>query len=113
MFATIWHTSLTWFVEQPDAYLFVQQVRDTGLISPAAVEKSGLIFVYYYAAIQKGLAEGSIKALPPDLTGEFLYQDIVAVMNHIRREADAGKHAGLMTQGFDIFWDGIKSRQNT
>ncbi|MEN4041268.1 MAG: TetR/AcrR family transcriptional regulator [Anaerolineaceae bacterium] len=111
-FSIIWHGTVSWFLENMDAYLYLQQVRDTGLISPAAVQESGQFFVYYYTAIQKGLAEGSLKPYPIGLIGEFLYQDIVAVMNQIHQQPDPGAQHELIQQGFNIFWDGIQSKRN-
>lgn len=108
-FFTIWHGTATWFLENMDAYQYLQQVRDTGLISDAAVQESGKFFGYYYTAIQKGLAEGGIKPYPMGLVGDFLYQDIVAVINHIRRQPDAGAQEEVIRQGFEIYWNGIKA----
>jgi AcrR family transcriptional regulator len=108
-FIAIWSSSLRWFIAHLPAYLFIQQVRDTGMISPAVVQETDQIFGFYYAAIQKGLAEGSIKPYPPELTGGFLYQDIVAVMNLIRMQPDRARDDELISQGFDIFWNGIKT----
>jgi AcrR family transcriptional regulator len=108
-FFTIWHSTLTWFLQNMDAYLYVQQVRDSGMISAAAVQESGQFFGYYYEAIQKGLAEGSIKTYPIGLIGDFLYHDIVALMNFIRMQPDTGNREETIQQGFELFWDGIKS----
>ena len=108
-FEVIWRGSLGWFLHNSRAYLFIQQVRDTGLISPEAVQRSNQFFTYYYTAIQKGLQEGSIRALPADLIGEFLYQDIVALMNHLLRQPDASAREQIIQQGFDIFWRGIQA----
>ena len=80
------------------------------MISEKAVLESGDFFGYYFDAIQKGLAEGSLKNYPFDLIGEFLYRDIVAVMNLLRAQTDSYKHEEIIQQGFDIYWDGIKSR---
>ena len=109
MFFTIWRGTVDWFLENLDAYQYVQQVRDSGIISEAAVQESNKFFGYYYDAIQKGLEEGSLKAYPIELIGDFLYQDIVAVMNHIRRQPDSDMREDTIQQGFEIYWDGIKS----
>ena len=109
-FFTIWKTTIHWFLENMEAYAYLQQVRDTGMISEKAVLESGDFFGYYFDAIQKGLAEGSLKNYPFDLIGEFLYRDIVAVMNLLRAQTDSYKHEEIIQQGFDIYWDGIKSR---
>jgi hypothetical protein len=58
------------------------------------------------------LAEGSLKPYPIGLIGEFLYQDIVAVMNQIHQQPDPGAQHELIQQGFNIFWDGIQSKRN-
>ncbi|HNT25811.1 MAG TPA: TetR/AcrR family transcriptional regulator [Anaerolineales bacterium] len=108
-FFTIWYGTVTWFLENMDAYQYLQQVRDTGLISDTAVQESGKFFGYYYTAIQKGLAEGSLKPYPLGLIGDFLYQDIVAVVNHICRQPDPGQHEEIIRQGFEMYWDGIKT----
>lgn len=109
-FWVVWSGTLAWFQENMDAYLYLQQVRDTGVISEAAVQKSAAFFGFYYDTIQKGLEEGSIKPYPLGLTGDILYHDLVAVMNSIRRTPDAGEREEIIRQGFDIFWDGIRSR---
>lgn len=106
-FFVIWEGSIRWFLEHPDAYRYVQQVRDSGIISEAVVAESAKFLEYYFQAIQKGLAEGSIKSYPLDLMGGILYQDIVAVMNLLQAQSSLDRQAELIHMGFDIFWDGI------
>jgi AcrR family transcriptional regulator len=108
-FFTIWIGSVQWFMEHMDAYQYVQQVRDSGIIAPEVVQESGKFFDYYYAAIQKGYSEGRIKPYPAELIGGFLYQDIVGVMNLIRTLSDPAKVDEVVEHGFNIFWDGIKA----
>jgi AcrR family transcriptional regulator len=111
-FFTVWHATATWFLENMQAYQYIQQVRDTGMISEAAVQESNKFFAYYYNAIQKGFQEGSIKTYPLGLIGDFLYQDIVAVINHIIRQPDPSQREETIRQGFEIFWDGIKTAES-
>lgn len=108
-FFTIWDGSIRWFLQNMDAFQYSQQVRDSGLISAETTMESGKYFSFYYEAIQKGLADGSIKPYPIDLIGGFLYQDIIAVMNHIRLQSDPGNVDEAIQQGFQLFWDGIKT----
>ena len=108
-FFTIWHGTVSWFLENIEAYQYIQQVRDSGMISASAVQESNQFFGYYYEAIQKGFQEASLKAYPLGLIGDFLYQDIVAVINHLSRQPDASLREETIQQGFEIFWDGIKS----
>jgi AcrR family transcriptional regulator len=112
-FFTIWHGTVSWFLENIEAYQYVQQVRDSGMISEAAVQESNEFFGYYYTAIQKGVQESSIKTYPLGLIGDFLYQDIVAVINHISRQPDPSEREETIRQGFEIYWDGIKAGENT
>lgn len=107
-FFTIWDGSIRWLLENMDAYRYSQQVRDSGLITEAVSQETGKYFSFYYNAIQKGLDEGSLKPYPVDLIGGFLYQDIVAVMNHIRMQSDSGLLNEAIQQGFELFWDGIR-----
>ncbi len=107
IFFSIWESSLRWFLDHPQAFLYVQQVRDTGLISESATRDSGKFYDYYYLAIQKGFAEGRIKPYPIDLIGGYLYADIVATMNMLLRESDRQMQSDLIEMGFSIFWDGI------
>lgn len=109
MFFTIWSSSIHWFLEHMDAYEYIQQVRDTVMVTEAVVRESAQFFGFYYDAIQKGLKEGAIKRYPADVIGGFLYQDIVAVMNILRAESNSRKQEELIQLGFDIFWDGIKT----
>ncbi len=111
-FRVIWSGTLDWFQNNLDAFLYLQQVRDTGVISQAAALKSGEFFRFYYETIQKGLEEGSIKPYPLGLIGDFLYHDLVAVMNTIRRTPDQSEREAIVRQGFDIFWDGIRSGED-
>jgi AcrR family transcriptional regulator len=109
MFFTIWNASVHWFLEHLDAYQYVQQVRDTGLVSVRAVQESNAFFGYYYEAIQKGLGEGAIQRYPVEVIGGFLYQDIVATMNIVRAQANPKQQAKIIQMGFDIFWNGIRA----
>lgn len=111
MFAVIYRSTIDWFLAHPDAYQYLLQVRDTGLISPAASAESAAFFGYYYTAIQKGLAEEAIKPYPLGLIGDFLYQDIVAVLHYLGQMPGKGEREEVIRQGFDIFWDGIRSRE--
>lgn len=111
-FFTIWYGTVTWFLENLEAYQYIQQIRDSGMISESTVQESNQFFGYYYNAIQKGFQEGSIKDYPTGLIGDFLYQDIVAVINHIRRQPDLSDREETIRQGFEIFWDGIKTGVN-
>jgi AcrR family transcriptional regulator len=110
-FFTIWSGSIRWFLENMDAYEYVQQVRDTGLVGEAATRESGKFFGYYYEAIQKGLDEDAIKPYPIEVVGGILYQDIVAVMNLLRAESNSAKQEEIIQMGFDIYWDGIRVRK--
>jgi AcrR family transcriptional regulator len=112
-FFTIWSGSIRWLLENMDAYQYSQQIRDSGLISEEAALKSGQYFRFYYDAIQKGLNEGSIKPFPVDLIGGFLYQGIVAVMNHIRMQPVPSNQEESIQQGFELFWDGISIKKDT
>ncbi len=107
-FFTIWDGSIRWLLENRDAYKYSQQIRESGLISAEVTRKSGEYFSFYYGAIQKGLHEGVIKAYPADMIGGFLYQGIVAVMNHLQYQSDISDINVPIQQGFEIFWDGIK-----
>lgn len=108
-FYTIWDGSLGWFLENMDAYLYIRQVRDSGLIDEGVVRQSEKFFDYYFEAIQRGLEEGITKPYPIELIGSLLYQDIVAVMNLTTSNADLAKIESYKQLGFDIFWDGIKA----
>lgn len=107
-FIAIWQGSIHWFLENQHAYLFLQQVRNANLIDEAIVQQTGSFFIYYYEAIQRGHAEGSIKQLPLEMIGEYLYQDIVAVMNILRVQTEPSLQKEIIRQGFEIFWDGIR-----
>lgn len=110
-FFTIWSSSIHWFLEHLDAYEYAQQVRDTGLVTEAAVQESAKFFSYYYDAIQKGFKRGALKRYPPDVIGGFLYQDIVAAMDLLRAQPRPEKQEEIIQMGFDIFWDGIRTRK--
>jgi AcrR family transcriptional regulator len=107
-FFTIWQGSIHWFLENMDAYQYNQQVRDTALVTQAVVQESGQYLAYYFEAVQKGRKEGSIKPYPVEVTGGFLYQDIVAVMNILKAQPDTSRQEEIIQMGFDIFWDGIQ-----
>jgi AcrR family transcriptional regulator len=108
-FSAIWNSSVRWFLAHLEAYQYIQQVRDSGLIEPAVVEESAQLFAFYYIAMQKGLTEGSIKPYPLELIGEILYRQIIAVTNLCGRTTGAAEQENLIQAGFTIFWDGIKA----
>jgi hypothetical protein len=112
-FNEIWHGSVHWFLAHSDAYRYQQQVRDTAMISDAAIQESARHLSYYFEAIQRGQDEGSIKAYPAGLIGGFLYQGLVAVMDHARRQTNPNHEEEAIQQGFEIFWNGIKSDPET
>lgn len=107
-FWAIWDSSIRWFMEHVNAYRYIQQVRDTGLLGSGVAAESEKQFTYYYEAIQKGFKEDCLVDYPLELIGSFLYQDIVAVMNLLIALPDPSRQAALIVAGFDIFWNGIR-----
>jgi len=108
-FYAIWDGSVHWFLENMKAFLYIQQVRDSGLISEDVAQESEQFFEYYFETILKGFEGETIHPYPVELIGSFLYQDIVAVMNLIRNQPEPMKQEEYIQSGFDIFWDGIKT----
>ncbi len=111
-FWTIWQTTIHWFLANVTAYQYIQQVRDSGIIADEVTQETGQYFDYYYEVIQKGLAEGSIKANAIELIGTYLYYDIVAVMNFLIAQPDTSRQEEIIQTGFELFWDGIKVKSN-
>ena len=107
-FYTIWDGSIRWFLEHMEAYQYIRQIRDSGLIAEEIVRQTEKDLDYYFFAIQRGLEEGAIKDYPLELVGTVLYQNIVAVMNLTLTEPDPEKQEAFRQIGFQIFWDGIK-----
>jgi AcrR family transcriptional regulator len=105
----IWQISMQWFLQNPDAFTYIQQVRDSTSVSPEVVAESSAFFAFYYNAIQKGLQEGGIRSYPVDFIGGFLYQGIIATMNYLRMQNVMDNADEIIRMGFTIFWDGIKS----
>ena len=111
-FLVIWNEVLHWFLADMEAYQYAQQIRVPGVLSQAVVMETGKYFSFFYTAIQKGLDERSVKPYSIDLIGGFLYQDFVAVMNYIQMQPDASKQEEAIRQGFELFWDGIRKRED-
>lgn len=108
MFYTIWESTIRWFTAHMEAYQFIQQIRDSGIISQEVIEETAVVFDFYYITIEKGLTEGSIKPYALDLIGNILYHDLVAVTDYIRARPDTDQQQRAIEDGFTIFWDGIK-----
>lgn len=108
-FFAIWQGSIQWFMENMDAYRYVQQIRDSGMIAESVVQQSNQFLAYYYAAIEKGLQQGSIEPYAAELIGSILYQQMVAILNLIQAQPDAAQRDRYIAQGFEIFWNGIKT----
>ncbi|MGD2026256.1 MAG: TetR/AcrR family transcriptional regulator [Anaerolineales bacterium] len=109
MFFTIWEGTIRWFLENKDAYAYILQVRDSGMISESAVQETEKFFQFYYMAIELGLSEGSIRSYPTELVGNLLYHNIMAVMDLVRALPDPDRREDYIQTGFEIFWNGIKS----
>ncbi|NMB54433.1 MAG: TetR/AcrR family transcriptional regulator [Leptolinea sp.] len=108
MFHIVWDSSIRWLLENPEAYAYTQQIRDSVYITEETTRKTGETFLFYYEAVQKGLEQNLLKPFPADLIGGFLFQDIVAVMNYLRTKTDPRLVDETIQQGFEIFWDGIR-----
>jgi AcrR family transcriptional regulator len=109
-FFIIWESSLAWFQENYLAYQYIRQVRDSGIIAAEVVAESEQFFDYYFQAIQRGLEEDQIKAYPLELIGSLLYHNIVAVMDLVGSNPDPAIRTAYHQAGFNIFWDGIKTK---
>jgi AcrR family transcriptional regulator len=109
-FWAIWETSICWFMTNLEAYQYIQQIRDSGMIPDEIIQQSNAYFDFYYTTIQKGLSESAIKAYPVDLIGEMLYRSIIAIMNLVKTTSDVAQQEEYIHAGFEIFWNGIKTR---
>jgi AcrR family transcriptional regulator len=109
-FHTIWTGSIQWFTDNPEAYNYLQQVRDSGIISPEVEQETAGHLAYYFEVIERGLKERAIKPYSYHLIGNVLYYDIVAVVNLLRSEAHRELHDTIVEHGFEIFWNGIRNR---
>lgn len=107
-FLAIWNGSIDWFLRNLEAYQFVQQIRDTSIIPESIIQETAKHLSYYYIVCQKGAEAGIIKPYPIEITGGFLYQDIVAMMSLLKTEPDPIKREEYTRIGFDIFWNGLK-----
>ena len=108
-FWAIWETSIRWFIDNLEAYQYIQQIRDSGMIPDEIIQQSNTYFDFYYTAIQKGLSENAIKAYPINLIGEMLYRSIIAIMNLVKTTKNRAQQEEFIQAGFEIFWNGIKS----
>ena len=109
VFFTIWEGTIRWFLENEEAYTYILQVRDSGMISESAVQETEKFFQFYYMAIELGLSEGSIRPYPTELVGNLLYHDIMAVVDLVRSLLDPDRREDFIQLGFEIFWNGIKA----
>lgn len=106
---TVWNSTIDWFLDNLKAYHYIRQVRDSGIIDQETIQQTALFFDFYYTIVQSGLQTGEIKPYPVDLIGNFLYQDIVAIMDIIKYQSDPLLQKQYREIGFLIFWDGIKN----
>ncbi len=109
-FRTIYMGTIEWFLENPLYYRYLQLVRDSGLLGEDVEAQTAHFYVYFYQAIQRGLEEGCLHPYPLELIGNFLYQDIVAVLNLIMLPDRPSSDETYIQSGFDIFWDGIRAK---
>jgi AcrR family transcriptional regulator len=107
-FWAIWEASIRWFMDNLEAYQYIQQIRDSGIIPDDIIHQSNAYFDFYYTAIQKGLSEDAIKPYSVDLIGELLYRGIIAIMNLVKTTKDRAQQEEYIHAGFEIFWNGIK-----
>jgi AcrR family transcriptional regulator len=107
-FWAIWEASIRWFMDNLEAYQYIQQIRDSGMIPDEIIQQSNTYFDFYYTAIQKGLSEKAIKAYPVNLIGEMRYRSIIAIMNLVKNTPDVAQQEEYIHAGFEIFWNGIK-----
>jgi len=108
-FFAIWDGTIRWFVENMEAYQYVQLVRDTGWLDESVAQETALYFDYFYAAIQNGFTTKEIAPYPLELIGEMLYRQIVAIMNLIKAQPNGEKQEEYIQAGFEIFWKGIRA----
>ena len=107
-FCAVWEASIRWFMANLEAYQYIQQIRDSGMIPDEIIQQSNTYFDFYYTAIQKGLSENAIKPYPVELIGELLYRSIIAIMNLVKTTSDVAQQEEYIHAGFEIFWNGIK-----
>ncbi len=108
-FYAIWESTIRWFMDNMDAYLYVQLVRDTNWLDDRVAQETAQYFGYFYTAIKTGLETQAIAPYPLELIGEILYRQIVAVLNLIKVNPNPEEHEGYIQAGFEIFWKGIKA----
>lgn len=105
----IWDATTQYFLENTNAYLFIRQVRDSGILDEKTIQETNRVFMFYYETIQKGLQEKSIRPYPIEIIGNLLYHSMVSIIDIINANPNLKKENQAIKIGFEMYWNSIKS----
>lgn len=107
-FLAIWEGSIGWFLEHPEAYRYFRQVRESALVAETVVRESDEKYLsYFHEGLRKARAEGLFDAIPLEMVGAFLYQDMAAVLELVAAVPGPAVRTEYLKLGFEIFWRGV------
>jgi len=104
----IWDATTQFFIKNPNAYLYIRQIRDSGILDEKIIQETNRVFLFYYETIQKGLQEKSIRPYPIEIVGNLLYHSMVSIIDIINANPDLNKKRTIEL-GFEMYWNSIKS----
>ncbi len=107
-FEGIWDATTQYFIKNPNAYLYIRQIRDSGTLDEKIIQETNRVFQFYYETIQKGLQEKSIRPYPIEIVGNLLYHSIVSIIDIINANPSLNKKRAIEL-GFEMYWNSIKS----
>lgn len=107
-FERYFHAVIRFFVDNPDHFLFMDQVQASPIITPESRERGFMAIEDVIALIQKGKTEQIIKDIPDEEILQFTGGAMLGYLRWINRAGNEHKLDKTLANQVRMVWDAIK-----
>jgi len=104
----IWFRHIEWGLRFSLRYRLMMQLRLSNLVSQEMQQSQDAELAFAYDMIVQGIAEGVLIDVEPGYLGQIFYAQLEAAVSYATEQNLTGmpltRH---ITQGFEIFWQGV------
>jgi AcrR family transcriptional regulator len=108
-FRSLWRILFQYFIENPMAFKFAEQISHSPLITNKIKEEGQQYYAPIFTFFQKGIQQKSIRAINPILLVELVYGNVISAV-HLALSDKVDIDSTILEQAIDFSWNAIKTK---
>jgi AcrR family transcriptional regulator len=106
----LYYNTVSWALNRPQDFLFVQQFNHSPFISQSTTEETSDLARFYHDLINQGKASGVLKNFPTDLLFQLLTYQQNGVIDFLLKNPGLQQNMNYLNMAFEICWESIMEK---